>query len=206
MSKVRMAAFTGAGISKASGIPTFEEMGNMREKLSRDYFYAHPQEFFDILKEFKRKSDQAQPNPAHKALAKYQVPVVTMNIDGLHRRAGSYDAIEVHGNLEYVFCEKCKDKYDYNVLDQSIRCPKCQSLLEPNVVLYGDMIFSYSKAIDCIASAQLLLVVGTSFFTSTTHMVELARNQGIQIKVINADAENEVPKFLKEIFEGKRIK
>ena len=84
-----LVAITGAGISRASGIPTFVEMGDLREKLSRDYFRAQPEKFYEIILDIKRTVDRAQPNPAHRALAEYGVPVITMNIDGLHTRAGS---------------------------------------------------------------------------------------------------------------------
>ena len=90
-------AITGAGISKASGIPTFDEMGDLREKLSRDYFRAHPKDFYEIILDMKRNIDRAQPNAAHRALAEYRVPVITMNIDGLHTRAGSEGVLRSMG-------------------------------------------------------------------------------------------------------------
>ena len=118
-------AITGAGISKASGIPTFDEMGDLREKLSRDYFRAHPKDFYEIILDMKRNIDRAQPNAAHRALAEYRVPVITMNIDGLHTRAGSEGVLEVHGNLDYVECERCNTSHGYNEVDESIYCNGC---------------------------------------------------------------------------------
>ncbi|CCJ33470.1 MULTISPECIES: Sir2 family NAD-dependent protein deacetylase [Caloramator] len=76
---MNLVALTGAGISKASGIPTFNEMGNLREKLSRSFFQNNPEEFYKILIEMKEKIERAEPNPAHIALAKYNVPIVTWN-------------------------------------------------------------------------------------------------------------------------------
>jgi len=86
---MNLVALSGAGISKASGIPTFNEMGDIREKLSRAYFENNPDEFYKILIKIKEKIDRAEPNPAHIALAKYNVLIVTIYIDGLNKRAES---------------------------------------------------------------------------------------------------------------------
>lgn len=193
-----LVAITGAGISKASGIPTFEEMGDLRSKLSRDYFNAHPQEFYDGLLKMKETIDRARPNPAHLALAEHDIPVVTMNIDGLHKKAGSRIVLEVHGNLEQVLCWKCDERFDFYVIRDSICCPRCGDLLQPDVVLYGDMIRYYTDAIDLIGGSREVLVVGTSFYTSTVNeFVYRARLAGKKISIINQSAETEVAKFLK---------
>ncbi|HOB19872.1 MAG TPA: Sir2 family NAD-dependent protein deacetylase [Candidatus Atribacteria bacterium] len=190
-------AITGAGISKASGIPTFEEMVDLRSRLSRDYFNAHPGEFYDGLLKMKETIDRARPNPAHLALAEHGIPVVTMNIDGLHSKAGSRLVLEVHGNLEQVICRKCDERFDFYVIRDSIYCSRCGELLQPDVVLYGDMIRYYADAIDLIGSSREVLVVGTSFYTSTVNeFVYRARLAGKKISIINQSAETEVAKFL----------
>ncbi|MGI6704090.1 MAG: SIR2 family NAD-dependent protein deacylase [Clostridia bacterium] len=192
-------AITGAGISKASGIPTFDEMGDLREKLSRDYFRAHPKDFYEIILDMKRNIDRAQPNAAHRALAEYRVPVITMNIDGLHTRAGSEGVLEVHGNLAYVECERCNTRHGYNEVDESIYCKGCGRIYEPNVVLYGDSIRHFYEAIALAESCKEVLVVGTSFYTSTVNVfVDSARMAGVKIHIINKEAETEVPRFLRE--------
>lgn len=194
--RVNVVAFTGAGISKASGIPTFEELGDIRDKLSRDFFIKHPEEVYEMLRMLRDASDQAEPNAAHLALARHGVPVVTMNVDGLHARAGSIDCIEVHGNLREVSCPDCRRAYGFKQVYQSILCPKCDQVLEPDVVLYGDMIPQYAKAVDKVCSAKRLLVVGTSFYTSTAHMAMMAKDQGIPTTIINEDAEHRVLEWL----------
>lgn len=199
----RLVAFTGAGISKASGIPTFEEMGDIRDKLSRDYFNNHPEEFYKIVLDLKRLAEKAVPNPAHFALAKHNIPVVTMNVDGLHRRAGSKEVLEVHGNLDFVYCDRCSDRFDFNIVGDSVFCPRCKHLLKPNVVLYGDAIPLYLSALDLMADAEELLVIGTSFYTSTAlDLVGRCQSAGIKVSTINSNAENRVPELLKEIFES----
>lgn len=193
----RIVAFTGAGISKASGIPTFQDMEGVREKLSIEYFMSNTEDFYNVLLGMKKNIDKASPNGAHKAIADYGIPVVTMNIDGLHKRAGSKQVVEVHGSLDYVFCTKCKERFDFSCIKDSLHCSKCSGLLKPDVVLYGEMIPKYYEAIDLIGSADELLVVGTSFYTSTSSiMVGAAERAGIKVMTINKDAETEVPKYL----------
>jgi len=197
----KIVAFTGAGISKASGVPTFQEMDGVREKLSIDYFLSNTEDFYNVLLGMKKSIIKAIPNPAHKAIAEYQVPVVTMNIDGLHKKAGSKQVVEVHGNLENIFCTKCGKEFNFLKTTDSIYCCQCNGLLKPNVVLYGEMIPKYDKAIDMIGSADELLVVGTSFYTSTSsHLVGMAERAGIKITTINMNAETEVPRFLRKFF------
>ncbi len=194
---LNIAALTGAGISKPSGIPTFEDLGDIRDKLSRDYFLANPESFYKILIDMKKLIDKANPNPAHMALAEHNIPTVTMNVDGMHKKAGTKDLIEIHGNLEHVFCKKCLNKYGLFEVSKTIYCPKCKGLLHPNVVLYGDGIPEYYIAADLIKKADELIVIGTSFSTSTaSNLVGEAEMSGIKVTVINSDAEIKVPAYL----------
>ena len=95
---MKILAFTGAGISKQSNIPTFMERPDVREKLFRSYANSHHVEYNEVIKQLKANMNGAKPNDAHIALAEYHVPIITMNIDGLHKLAGS-DALELHGGL-----------------------------------------------------------------------------------------------------------
>lgn len=166
-------AFTGAGISKASGIPTFDEQGDLRTKLDRYFATYHRKEFNKIMQQLKDTCAAAEPNDAHKALAEYNIPVITMNIDGLHNRTGSEHVIEVHGSVR-----------------------------ENNVVLYGDPAPYYQIALDMIDKmlmADILLIIGTSFYTSISSQIKYtAENNGTKIVIINEDAEHQVRKFLEE--------
>jgi len=200
MKRRRVAAFTGAGISQESGVPTFVEMGDIRDKLSRAYFESHPRRFFDLLLRMKETVDQARPNPAHLALAENHIPVVTMNIDGLHRRAGTGELVELHGNLDHVLCRRCGQAYPFEQVKRDIDCPGCGALLDPDVVLYGDLIERYPDALGLIADCETLLVVGTSFYTSTAGMcVSAAREAGAEVVIINECAAQRVPAFLQSI-------
>ena len=195
----KIAAFTGAGISKASGIPTFQDMPGIREKLSIDYFRSSPEDFYATLWTMKKAVDIAMPNAAHQVLADYGIPVVTMNIDGLHKRAGSKRLVEIHGNLDDVFCTVCGKQFAFASTAGSLFCSHCRGLLKPDVVLYGEMIGKYDEAMDLVCSAEELLVVGTSFYTSTaSYIVNTAEKAGLKIKIINSDAESAVPRYLQQ--------
>lgn len=196
----KIVAFTGAGISKASGIPTFQDMAGVREKLSIDYFRSNPEDFYNVVLEMKKMIDIALPNAAHQVIADYDIPVVTMNIDGLHKKAGSKQVVEIHGSLDDVFCTTCGKQFDFLSVVDSLYCRQCHGLLKPNVVLYGEMIPKYDQAMEMVRVADELLVVGTSFYTSTSsYIVKTAEIAGLALKIINSDAEYEVPKYLHQL-------
>ncbi|MBF7096976.1 hypothetical protein IWB18_07470 [Alkalibacter sp. M17DMB] len=150
--------------------------------------------------------DKANPNPAHKALSDLNIPVITMNIDGLHQRSGSRDedVIEIHGNIQRVSCPKCKDSFHFSVTMKSILCPKCKkTVLEPQVVLYGDPIPRLGEALELIKHMDTLIIVGTSFYTSTAHYIkDAAESIGISVHTINEKAETVLPALLKELYKG----
>ena len=95
-------AFTGAGISQASGVPTFAEQPGIRDCLTRSYAIQHPAEYGKVITDMKKACDAAVPNDAHIALAEYDVPVITMNVDGLHQKARSRHILAVHGTLPNI--------------------------------------------------------------------------------------------------------
>lgn len=95
-------AFTGAGISRASGIPTFQEQDGIRDKLERNFANTHKEEFLKVIQSMEETCKKANPNDAHFALAEYNVPIITMNIDGLHERAGSKHVLNIHGEFPNI--------------------------------------------------------------------------------------------------------
>lgn len=177
-------AFTGAGISKESGIPTFEEQKDLRNKLSREFATNNPTEYKEIIKHLKNNSEKAIPNDAHIALAEYNIPILTMNIDGLHQKAGSKNVIELHGCLpsdnELDFADKLYGK----------------------PVLYGDVAPNYIKAyelIDSMSIKDILLIIGASSYSGIAQELRyMATSFGIQVIEIQDNAASEVRKILQE--------
>lgn len=164
-------AFTGAGISKASGIPTFEDQGDLRLKLSRDFQIHHTDEYNQVIKSMQEACNKAQPNDAHKALAEYGVPIITMNVDGLHTRAGSRDVIEIHGLLP-------------NIVLYGDPAPYYSTAMELTSKLIGGDIF---------------LIIGVSFYTNiASQLKSYAEIYNAKVEIINDNAETKVRKFLEE--------
>ncbi|MGN0162280.1 MAG: NAD-dependent protein deacylase [Candidatus Ornithomonoglobus sp.] len=167
--------FGGAGVSTASGIPDFRGSRGIggktaEEILSHDYFTARTEEFFD----FYRKNmlfPQAKPNVTHYALAELErkgklKAVITQNIDGLHRAAGSNTVLELHGNAHYNYCAKCGRKYGMEHIINSSGIPRCEcgGIVKPDVVLYGEPLDDYMvrMANAYAMAAEALIVGGTS--------------------------------------------
>jgi NAD-dependent deacetylase len=106
--------FTGAGISKESGVPTFREAGGLWEKFkAEDFatpeaFQKRPKEVWEWYRFRRQLAKKVEPNPAHYAVAKLEERhddflLATQNIDNLHARAGSKNMIELHGNIMHSY-------------------------------------------------------------------------------------------------------
>lgn len=122
----RLVAFSGAGVSEESGIPTFRDPGGLWDRFDPyelgggDIFSAImrgsvPQAAVDFVSEMVAVLEKAHPNPGHHALAELErlgilKTVITQNIDNLHREAGNTHVIEVHGNVYRLFCMGCGNK------------------------------------------------------------------------------------------------
>ena len=115
-------ALTGAGISAESGIPTFRSKGGLWEKYdpmiyaSIETFRQDPSKYWTIRGGFIRNYNDYQPNKAHVALAALEKMgivrhVITQNIDGLHKKAGSQNVTEIHGSLRETYCLQCGKEY-----------------------------------------------------------------------------------------------
>ena len=177
-------AFTGAGISKQSNIPTFMERPEIREKLFRSYANKHPKEYNEVIKQLKENMNGAKPNDAHYVLAKYNIPVITMNIDGLHQLAGS-KSLELHGGLPTD--EEMDIAYSlYN-----------------KPVLYGDPAPNYQRAYEWVSKLQpgdVFLVIGASYHTAIAgDLRNVAKTRGAKIIEIQEDAANNVRKVVDEL-------
>lgn len=175
-SRVELLAFTGAGVSAASGIQTFASQPGVRDRLTRDYADENPVEFAKFVATWQSTCAAAEPNDAHLALAEHNVPIVTMNVDGLHARAGSTDLIEVHGRLP-------------DVMLYGDETPLYQSALRR----ISDL--EYRKFV--------LLVIGVSDATAFAEkFVRRARQRAFAVININTNAEVEVRQQVERLRAG----
>jgi NAD-dependent deacetylase len=174
----RTLALTGAGISTASGIPDFRSPSGLwadldpREVGHIDAFRRDPARVWAFYARRIAVVRDARPNAAHLALAALERAgavrrVVTQNVDGLHRRAGSREVVEVHGSLGEAECIQCRVRVPMQDALASLPlppCPECGEVLKPGVVMFGELLppEAIARAQALAAEAELLLVVGSS--------------------------------------------
>lgn len=192
---------TGAGVSAESGIPTFRSKGGLWEKYdpavyaSIDVFNSDPSKYWTIRGDFIRHYDDYLPNPAHMALAELEAMgivrcVITQNIDGLHKKAGSRNVVEIHGSLREIFCVRCRRQYIAPQVPPGTPpyCEDCGGVLKPNTVLFGESLpeDALRRARDESAWCRIMLVIGTSanVFPAAA-LPELARQRGGIIIEVN---------------------
>ncbi len=176
----KIAALTGAGISAESGIPTFRDAGGLwenyrAEELATPEAFARDPRLVWRWYEWRRSViREAIPNDGHLALASLEefldanggaLALITQNVDGLHRRAGSRKVIELHGNIFRVRCTRegtAEERIDA-FPDLPPLC-SCGAILRPDVVWFGEMLppGAIEQAAAAVTGADLLLVVGTS--------------------------------------------
>lgn len=178
-------AFTGAGISKESNIPTFMERPAIRSKLTRTYASSHPRLYNEVIRELKDNISGAKPNDAHYALAEYNIPVITMNIDGLHTLAGSDNILELHGSMP------ADDEMDiaYKLVGKP--------------VLYEDPAPAYQTAYEMVANMKegdIFLVIGASTHTAVSYELrELAKSRGAKVIEIQDNAATKTRQILESL-------
>ena len=149
----RIVFFGGAGVSTESNIPDFRSVDGLYHQqyayppetiLSHSFYIRKPEEFFRFYRN-KMLFPNAQPNRAHKALAKLEAEgklsaVITQNIDGLHQKAGSKKVLELHGSVLRNYCERCGAFYTLEDIMKMEGIPTCHcgGRIKPDVVLYEE--------------------------------------------------------------------
>ena len=232
-------ALTGAGSSTPSGIPDFRSRGSglwtrylPTEIATLSAFNRHPERFFEWLRPLASHMLSAQPNPAHLALAALEQrnfikAVITQNIDGLHRRAGSQNVLPVHGTLETMTCINCyrqvsAETYTRPYIEEGVvpRCEVCGSYLKPDVVLFEEQLPAkiWLKARQASDSCDLMLIAGTSLLVfPVAQLPERAWRRGARIIIVNktptymdehadvvlrGDVAEIIPAIASEVFDG----
>jgi NAD-dependent deacetylase len=184
-------ALTGAGISVESGIPPFRGKGSLWEKFDPmkyaeiNYFLNNPKEVWEVfLKDMEKTLKNANPNPGHKGLYELEqkgllTAIITQNIDGLHQKAGSSDVIEFHGSFANFYCMECFEQVDLEGLDLSKippRCKKCNGILRPDCVFFGEMIpqNALERAGMLASQCEVVIVIGTSALVQPAASIPVA--------------------------------
>ena len=211
----RLVAFTGAGISVASGIPPFRGPDGLWSKYDPscfdiDYFLAHPKESWKLIKEiFYGFLEDIKPNPAHYALAKLNCPVITQNIDNLHQVAGSKDVVEYHGTAETLVCLNCGKRFKRGEIDfekDVPTCPECNGLLKPDFVFFKEPIpkKAFDRSIELAKECDTMLVIGTTGeIMPASRIPYIAKMDGAFIIEVNINPSNYTYEITDIFLQGK---
>ncbi|MGA2976622.1 MAG: NAD-dependent deacylase [Spirochaetia bacterium] len=198
-----LSAFTGAGISVESGIPPFRGEGGLWSRydprmLEIDYFRAHPEKSWPILREiFYDNFGAAKPNAAHLALARLEAAgtlkvLITQNIDNLHYAAGSRNIVEFHGNSRKLLCLTCGKRVaaEPALLEKLPPRCRCGGIYKPDFVFFGEGIppEAHARSQEAARQTDVMLVVGSTGEVYPAAMVpRTAYEAGAKIIEINPE-------------------
>jgi len=205
----RILFVTGAGISADSGLPTYRGIGGLyhdrlteegltiEEALSGEMMATRPDIAWRYIAQIEAGCRGALPNVAHRLIAaldqeKALVCVLTQNVDGLHRAAGSRNVIEIHGTVHRLHCMSCgqgRRVEDYAGLSIPPECPRCGGILRPDVVLFGEALPELAiERLESVLSQGMDAVVSigtTSVFPYIAGPVLWAAREGTPTVEIN---------------------
>jgi NAD-dependent deacetylase len=199
----RIAALTGAGASQESGLRTFRDAQSglwaqyrPEDLASPEAFARNPKLVWDWYAMRREKVRGVEPNPGHFALAEMekrarQFTLITQNIDGLHRKAGSANILELHGNIQRVRCSECgmfADTWEEN--GNVPRCAGCGGMLRPDVVWFGEPLprSALEAAVEAARGCQVFLSIGTSGLVQPAAALAFAaHNKGAVVVEVNLE-------------------
>ena len=174
MQKQKIVVLTGAGISAESGIATFRGSGGLweghdiMEVASPEGWAKNPDLVLDFYNLRRADAFKAEPNAAHLALAKleekYDVQIITQNVDNLHERGGSTNVLHLHGEITKVRSTRYPELI-YDIGNKAIKmgdlCDK-GAQLRPHIVWFGEAVPMIERAVVHAHAADIFMVIGTS--------------------------------------------
>jgi NAD-dependent deacetylase len=202
----KIAVLTGAGISAESGISTFRDANGLwenhpiEEVASIEAWQKNPELVLDFYNKRRNQLKKVQPNSAHFYLKeleqKYEVHIITQNVDDLHERAGSSRIIHLHGELVKVRSEKNEDLI-YDWTDNLYLGDKAEdgAQLRPHIVWFGEEVPLLEKAVKIVESADYLLIIGTSLLVYPAASLIHYTKFDNPIYLINPDKNLSIPKL-----------
>ncbi len=200
----QIVAFTGAGISAESQVPTFRGKDGLWRNYSpeqlctADAFSSDPRLVWEWYDWLRRLIHAAQPNPGHVALAEMQrrapgrFTLVTQNMDGLHERAGSQDVVKLHGDIWLLRCTTCgrEGRNEQAPLEHLPPLCRCGGILRPGIVWFGEMLpmDQWERAMDAARGADVFMAIGTSALVyPAAGLVQVAHQSGARVAIVNPD-------------------
>jgi len=200
----RVVALTGAGVSQESGLRTFRDAQTglwsqykPTELASPEAYERDPKLVWDWYAWRREAIKGVRPNPGHYALVDmaHRIPdfsLITQNVDGLHRMAGSPKIIELHGNIQRVKCSSCgRQAGAWDEADGEVpHCKTCDGLLRPDVVWFGESLprVELESAVEAARACQVFFSIGTSGVVQpAASLAYAAHNRGAVVVEVNAE-------------------
>lgn len=197
-----LTVLTGAGISAESGIPTFRGKDGywrnyrVEELATPQAFQSNPSLVWEWYSMRRGLLASVRPNPAHYAIAEMErlagaFTLITQNVDGLHRLAGSRRVLEIHGSIWRVRCVECNLREERRKAFEDLppRCG-CGGLLRPDVVWFGEMLPGdvLTESYRAVESCDVMLVVGTSGVVQpAASFPYMAKERGAKVIEVNPE-------------------
>ncbi len=193
---------TGSGVSAESDVPTFREAQtglwarfDPEELATPEAFARDPRLVWEWYAWRRKLVEKATPNPGHEALAELErrVPsfaLITQNVDGLHRRAGSQNVIELHGNIQRSKCSREGVTVEPREDDTGVppSCPRCGAFLRPDVVWFGEtlLVGALARAFAAARGCTFFFCAGTSGLVQPAASLPLeALRSGVVVVEVN---------------------
>jgi NAD-dependent deacetylase len=206
----RIVALSGAGISTEAGIPDFRGPGGIWEdpellnQLSVSGFSRNPEGFYRASVKLFSTIAHAKPTSAHRLLVRLEQlgkieAVVTQNIDGLHRAAGSTIVHELHGTYRTGRCIRCGAGYEMAAFYSEIEsgrlkvplCTSCAVPIKPDVVLFEELLpeEAWRQSVEAAEQCDLMLVLGSSLVVyPAADLPSIAISHGAALVIVNLEA------------------
>jgi len=194
---------TGAGISADSGVPTFRGADGLwrnfraEDLATPEAFARDPRLVWEWYNWRRELIATKKPNPAHYAVADLERRLercwlITQNVDGLHRTAGSQKLSEIHGNIWKVRCTRCSRVDENREVPIAIlpSCAACGGLLRPHIVWFGESLASedLDRSYEALGRCEVLLIIGTSGIVyPAASFAPVAKAAGAFVVEINLD-------------------
>jgi len=194
---------TGAGISADSGVPTFRGADGLwrnfraEDLANPEAFARDPRLVWEWYNWRRELIATKKPNPAHYAVADLERRLercwlITQNVDGLHRTAGSQKLSEIHGNIWKVRCTRCSRVDENREVPIAIlpSCAACGGLLRPHIVWFGESLASedLDRSYESLGRCEVLLIIGTSGIVyPAASFAPVAKAAGAFVVEINLD-------------------
>ena len=198
-----VAVLTGAGISADSGVPTFRGADGLwrnfraEDLATPEAFARDPRLVWEWYNWRRELMATKRPNPAHHALAEMEKRgrrfwLITQNVDGLHRDAGSEQLSEIHGNIWRVRCTGCGQISENRQVPIPLlpSCSACEGLLRPHIVWFGESLAQrdLDQSYAALESCEVMLIIGTSGVVyPAASFAPVAKQAGAFVAEVNLD-------------------